>query len=192
MGEGSIVFYYTLMYLLAILCPLVPAILIYRLFPNTTVSVGGPLAGLTLRAGGAFAAYVATFLLSMLIMVHYRDMLDSFVTPVWTVTGKVDLIDENGQPVTDEGLLNGISVEYFPNPSQTKFGELKLTVPINDSQWPTINVGVRDLGWLPLEYPFKDFNPTSRNHTIALGSPVTIKLNRSPYRPEGTNTDNSH
>jgi hypothetical protein len=49
--------YHAVAYLLAVLCPLIPAILIYRLFPETKVSVPGPLAGLTLRAGGAFAAY---------------------------------------------------------------------------------------------------------------------------------------
>ena len=65
MEEGKIVFYYALVYVLAVVGPLVPAVLIYRLFPNTRVSVSGPLAGLTLRARGAFAAYLVTFRLSM-------------------------------------------------------------------------------------------------------------------------------
>ena len=37
--------------------PLVPAILIYRYFPDTQVVASGPLAGLTVKASGAFAAY---------------------------------------------------------------------------------------------------------------------------------------
>jgi hypothetical protein len=46
------------LYLLYVLLPLIPAILIYRLFPDTKVAVSGPLAGLTMKASGAFAAYV--------------------------------------------------------------------------------------------------------------------------------------
>jgi hypothetical protein len=41
--------------------PLLPAILIYRLFPDTAVAVSGPLAKLTFKATGAFGAYLIVF-----------------------------------------------------------------------------------------------------------------------------------
>ena len=42
-------------YALWVLLPLIPSILIFLIFPNSTVMAQGPLAGLTVRAGGAFA-----------------------------------------------------------------------------------------------------------------------------------------
>jgi hypothetical protein len=189
--EGRIFSYYAVLYLLAVLCPLVPAILIYKLFPDTKVSVTGPLSGLTLRAGGAFAAYVTTFLLSMLIVTHFRNFLDSLLgTQVWTVTGKVVLLDENGKPITDQELLNGVTIEYFPNPTEQKFGQLKLVVPV-DKKWPTIHVALPKLGSADLDHPFKEFEPREdeKTHTIDFNKPVQIKLNRSEYKIRGTNGD---
>lgn len=48
-------------HLLWVTAPLLPAILIYSLFPNSTVAVSGPLANLTVRATGAFAGYLVVF-----------------------------------------------------------------------------------------------------------------------------------
>src|SRR5579871_6525886 len=134
--DTSIVVYYTLTYLLAVLAPLIPDILIYKLFPDTKVSIGGPLSGLTLKAGGAFAVYVVTFLLSTSLMTHFRQTIDSFVTPVWTVKGDISLVDENGKPITDPQALNSVTIDYIPNLSEQKFGKMQLLMPINNSQWP--------------------------------------------------------
>ena len=41
-----------------VLVPMIPLIVIYRLFPDTAVAVTGVLSGLTVRATGAFAAYL--------------------------------------------------------------------------------------------------------------------------------------
>jgi hypothetical protein len=153
--------------------------------------VSGPLSGLTLRAGGAFAAYVTTFLLSMLIVTHFRNFLDTLLgTQVWTVTGRVVLVDENGQPITDQQLLNDVKIEYFPNPAAQRFGQLKLVVPVGD-KWPTIHVGVTELGSTDLSHPFDEFEPRSDegHHTIDFTKPVQIKLDRSRYKERGTNGD---
>jgi len=192
--EMLIVFSYAVVYLLAVLCPLIPAVLIYKLFPDTKVSVSGPLSGLTLRAGGAFAAYVITFLLPISIMLHFRDTVDSFVTPVWTVTGKLSLVDENGLPVTDPDLLNGVTIEYFPNLSEEKFGQIKLKVPVSNRQWPSIHIGLPQLGSNDLVWPFTDLKPEDNgSRSIDLRKPVEIKLNRSQYNPDGSNhTGTSH
>jgi hypothetical protein len=182
----AIVIYYTFAYLLAVLSPLIPAILIYRLFPDTKVTISGPLAGLTLKAGGAFAAYVVTFLLSMSIMSHFRNTLDSFVTPVWRVTGQLALVDENENPVTDAELLNAATVEFMPSPNQEKFGQMQLTVPISNSTWPHIHIGLGQGGSAELEYPFQDFDPKSNGRSISLRKPVKIKLHRAAYQPAGS------
>ena len=71
MGTGMrfdpTVAYYFLLITIYILLPLIPAIIIFRLFPNTTVAVSGPLQNFTINATGAFAAYVVTILLGVFL-----------------------------------------------------------------------------------------------------------------------------
>ena len=59
--EMMVLFSLACLHILWVLLPLVPSVLIYRLFPNTAVAVSGPLANLTIRASGAFAAYLIIF-----------------------------------------------------------------------------------------------------------------------------------
>ena len=184
--DTALVIEYASAYLLAVLAPLIPAILIYKLFPDTKVSLSGPLSGLTLAAGGAFAAYVIVFLLSMSIMSHFRDTLDGLSTPVWTVKADVALVDENGKPVTDPEALNSVTIELNPNLNEQKFGRMRLTLPVLKSDWPSIHLGLGGRGTANLDYPFKDFEPQITGRTISLNKPVTIPVNVTPYNPSGS------
>jgi len=56
------------LYVVFVLLPLVPAVLIFWLFPDEKVAVTGPLEGLTINATGAFAAYIITGLLGFFIV----------------------------------------------------------------------------------------------------------------------------
>jgi len=94
--------------------PLVPAILIYRYFPNTQVAASGPLAGLTVKASGAFAAYLVVFLLIFGLVSPIKDVIGSGMRPFWEIRGKVKLVDENGKPISGEDLLNTIKFEIVP------------------------------------------------------------------------------
>ena len=68
-----------------VLLPLVPAILIYWLFPNTAVAVSGPLASLTVRASGAFAAYLAVFLVTYPLVQRTEQTIGGFQHPFWKI-----------------------------------------------------------------------------------------------------------
>ena len=56
-GDQSIVIWQYALNASWVLLPLVPAVLIYLIFPRTQVGLAGPFSGLTIRASGAFAAY---------------------------------------------------------------------------------------------------------------------------------------
>ncbi|MEY3107246.1 MAG: hypothetical protein RIT35_1424, partial [Pseudomonadota bacterium] len=47
-----------LLYSLYVLLPMIPSIVIYRLFPDTKVALSGPISNLTLKSTGAFSAYI--------------------------------------------------------------------------------------------------------------------------------------
>jgi len=182
----SSVLVYGCVYLLAVLAPLIPAIFIYKAFPDTKVSIGGPLSGLTLNAGGAFAAYVVTFLLSMSVMSHFRDALDTMTTPVYYVTGQIELVDENGNQVNDPQIVNGVTAEYMPLMYQLNGSSMALTVPVTEQGNPVITVGVNGMGSVPLSYPFTDLSPKTSGSKITLTKPVVLRVNSAPYNPEGT------
>jgi hypothetical protein len=80
MTTNPAVLYSFLLYVLYILLPLIPAVLIFRLFPDTKVSVSGPLQGLTLNTTGAFGAYVVTAALGFFLVRNVESQIQ------WTRT----------------------------------------------------------------------------------------------------------
>jgi hypothetical protein len=63
------------LYGMHVLLPLLPAVVIYHLFPDTKVGLSGPLQGLTVKAGGAFAAYVTTVLLGIFLVSDCMELI---------------------------------------------------------------------------------------------------------------------
>jgi hypothetical protein len=89
------VVYSFFLYLLYVLLPLIPAILIFRLFPETKVALSGPLQNLTVKTTGAFAAYVVTALLGFFLVKQVEaQIVSSRHYPVEVVI--VDLPDNQG------------------------------------------------------------------------------------------------
>src|ERR1700758_2800925 len=93
---------------------MIPALVIYTFFPKDKIGVHGPLGGLTINATGAFAAYVITFLLAYPIVQQAERIVAGMVHPIWKVSAKVKLVDENGQEV-DPKWLKGLVVELHPD-----------------------------------------------------------------------------
>jgi hypothetical protein len=82
-----------------VLVPLAPALLIYWLFPNAPLVVNGPLAGLTIRTGGAFGAYLVVLLLTYGQLRVTDQSIASLESQFWTVEGTVQLVDSKEQPI---------------------------------------------------------------------------------------------
>jgi len=98
-----------------ILLPLVPAILIFLIFPSSTVSASGVLSKLTVRATGAFGGYLvifaATYVLANRAVKERHDASIAY----WNIRGDFVLVDENQKEVTDLEYLKNAKVEVFPN-----------------------------------------------------------------------------
>lgn len=88
-----------------VLLPLVPAILTYLVAPKRPISAEGPLGGLTIKAGGAFAAYLIVLLVTYPLVNNQNKAFSllqdrEFETssrPIWTITGSVLVQDETGR-----------------------------------------------------------------------------------------------
>jgi hypothetical protein len=76
MNAQTVFFSFTL-YVLFVLLPLIPALVIFKLFPDSKVAVSGPLAQLTVRATGAFAAYVVVVFLGYVPVQHLVTQINA-------------------------------------------------------------------------------------------------------------------
>lgn len=87
-----------------VLLPLIPAILIYKLFPSSTVAVNGPFAGLTVKAGGAFAGYLIVFAGTYYpIIPPTRDIIAGWQRQFWVLKGDVKLVRDDFSDYPDPG-----------------------------------------------------------------------------------------
>jgi hypothetical protein len=110
-----------ILFALYVLLPMIPAILIYRLFPDTKVGVRGPLGALTISASGAFAAYIVTVLLGYFLINSIHQQIKDIAHPTWAIIGYVNKKEGGDQ--------DNITVKQLPpSPTDTtdKGGEFRL------------------------------------------------------------------
>jgi hypothetical protein len=119
------------LYALFLLLPLLPAVVIFRMFPDSTVAASGPLSGLRIDVTGAFGAYVVTAVLGY-FLVHAADQrISTLLTGNWTIDVPVQLVDADGQEVSAAGypqLMNFLDVSTQPEVTRWGHG-IRLTVP---------------------------------------------------------------
>ena len=98
-----------------VLLPLVPAVLIYLIFPKSVVALKGPFSGLTIRASGAFAAYFIILLVTIPMLNRLNQNLENEFRPTWQISGSVRLQDENGKNIPYDNRNNSpLSIELDP------------------------------------------------------------------------------
>ena len=127
--EAMVLFSLAGLHAVWVLLPLVPAILIYWLFPNTAVAVSGPLANLTIRTSGAFAAYLAVFLVTYPLVQRTEETIGGFQHPFWTIKGHVKLLDRDGKEIQSEYLLKKLVVQTKPEPFNVESYFIRINIP---------------------------------------------------------------
>ena len=90
------------LYIAYLLLPIIPATVIFWMFPQTKVAVSGPLQHLTFRASGAFAAYIVTASLGYWLAKNIELQIDFARHPVYYGVF-VDL--ERNQAVQSDRML---------------------------------------------------------------------------------------
>jgi hypothetical protein len=123
----------------AILLPIVPALLLYKLLPSTA-DVSGPFHGMQIKLGGAFAGY---FLLVLVIIYGPQRLKteEKVEDEVWTVRGKI--LDESGTTLPEEKVTLSIhpsTVDYTENDGRFKMNVLVKHVQSRQREFPTLLV----------------------------------------------------
>jgi hypothetical protein len=85
---------------------------LFKLFPDTRVGLGGPLAGLTLNATGAFAGYLAAVLLGFYLTPEIARQISGAEATGRILTVPIKFADQDGRPVN--AGRTSINVDFSP------------------------------------------------------------------------------
>jgi len=85
MHPDEAVTYSFCMWVAFVCLPLVPALVIFKFFPDAKVSISGPLQKFTINANGGFAAYIVTVLLGWSVVSYIQGEIRS--TRLYAVEG---------------------------------------------------------------------------------------------------------
>lgn len=155
-----------------VLLPLIPAVLIYWLFPKATVAVSGPLANLTVKASGAFAAYLIVFSTVIPWVNEAYDTVGAMLHPAWTINGRLRIVDKNGttwHPGDD--FFRKIEIRTQPEVNSFQDPTFVITVPEGPHGIPKIYL---DAGIGPAT-PLALGKPDYFSKTIEISDPTEIK-----------------
>lgn len=125
------------LYVLYVLLPMIPSIVIYRIFPDTKVSATGVLANLNFKTTGAFAAYVVTVFLGFFLVQNTHHLIAQISNPTWTLKAKVELLNEDGTPYPNKKLLENLSVSIDPKLQRVSGEDVIMSVPGSKKSWET-------------------------------------------------------
>jgi len=89
----SVLISFCFIYILYILLPLIPSVLIYKIFPDTKLTLSGPFQGLKLNATGAFAGYIVCCLIGYNIISRAMNAIDAKQT--WIFNADVKLVKQD-------------------------------------------------------------------------------------------------
>jgi hypothetical protein len=129
-----------------IVLPLIPAILIYWLFPhNAPAWVHGTLAGLTVKAGGAFAAYLIVLLVAKPLADREANQAMAYLHPVWTIKGALRVIDKHGVVShPGETFFQKINIKTEPPLGSFADPTFTITVPEGPNGIPNVYLFIPD------------------------------------------------
>jgi hypothetical protein len=183
-----------LLYVFYVLLPVGPAVIIYRLFPETKVALHGPFQNFTLNATGAFAAYVVTVGLGYFLVVDTTHLINGITFPAWKIRAQIELLNENKEPIAlREGDLNGLTVTFKPERDQGLGHFFDMRIPLaRPDDWPMIQVGLPGFSSQPVdlaaEVSNKNATIINSKRFIELPRPIVLNQNRSSnvYDPLAT------
>lgn len=168
-----------------LLLPLLPAVLIYHLFPDTPVTATGPLKGLTINVGGAFGAYLITVLVAFSTVHSIQGFIGLYSHPFWTIRGHLKLIDKDGKEITSaETLVQAAQILTHPDILDHQTSQIIWKLPEEQGRLPEVIITIPNPSgqsgrgiWGVAEVDLNDYasKPTSSyNSSRDLSKPIVV------------------
>lgn len=175
-----------LLYFAFITFPLIPSVIIYKIFPDTQVGAKGLMGNLKINATGAFAAYIITSVMSFFVVQYIQKTIETSNNQNWTVNTRIIYLNADGKPLnTDiQKLVEMTQIYIKPDPFIIKSPELiKFNVSAKGRDFilsfqqknfsgPTIDISQED----------STFKIDEKNKTIHLGN-IVMKQIVNEYSP---------
>jgi hypothetical protein len=159
-----------------ILLPIVPAFLLFKAL-GSTGDVSGPLMGLKIKLGGAFAGYFAVL---VLLFVMYHVWHPTYA--VWKVHGTVT--NDQGapiQPLDEKNVtLQPANTYFFPD------GSFDMTFSAASGDWPTLVVSYPNYLSVtrPLDPGASGMKNDGNGH-LTISDPIKLQKIPDPYTGAG-------
>jgi hypothetical protein len=193
-----------LIYIIAwFILPLIPAFLLFKFLPSTgEVENGGkgqgPLKGMGIKFGGAFAGYIALFLISYKVMNDRMKKKDDS-REVWTIKGNIISQDNK---FTAQEQKPALKIDPQGQNIRNKTFDVQIIATADVQGYLTFpKVDLITLSYQSEPLPELDFNKTKKNidtsnyviesldsKIIRLKKPVVLKSNFQPL-PDVTHPD---
>ena len=176
------------------LLPLVPAYLLFRALPSQA-EISGPFKGMTVKLGGAFAAY---FLVFFVLWSGLNVEVERFHYHTWTANGSVAF------PNGGDAAVNKNDITCYMRPPELHVqgdGSFQFEIPVKEDingapEWPQLSMEIG--GFIPaivhLYHPTQtprygvtvvkeDYD--AKNRTISLTEPIVFrqKTTQPTYEP---------
>lgn len=168
---------YCLLLILWVSLPLLPAWATYKITPDQKMGLSGPLQGLTVRAGGAFAAYLVIFILLGLGGTgRAENILGNVTTTMWTVKADVVTFDSQGNPSTLPSGFDALSVTFKPDIHRIGRGNVVLKLPGGDTRsWPLLLLQIPNYGGTEVDLTKYRLRTDDYNKVIEIQDPIVIR-----------------
>jgi hypothetical protein len=162
------------LYLLNLLVPIIPAVIIYRLFPEGRTdgnAVEGSVAGWKIKAVGAWGAYVTAFLLGFWSIKSTAIPLIKAVggASVWTIDSDFRFEDDKGNALP--AVLTNLEVEP---PMVSPWGNHATIKVFSETLDPPDSIRVKMQGYDPAIVSLNGV--PAHDGKINLSTPITLKL----------------
>jgi hypothetical protein len=176
------------LYALYVLVPLVPSVVIYRLFPQTSVTISGPLSNLSMKATGAFAAYVVTVGLGWVLVSRTQDMILGMDAVTWTIRGDLELVDSSGTLIHHhdrDSLRRALEVTVAPPHARTTERAVIVKTTLTEEEPPTLTYTIPRFGGVDLTPSRENAIWNYARHEVVFRVPIKIQGAWSQPTPDG-------
>ncbi|MBL0721968.1 MAG: hypothetical protein JJV88_05255 [Sulfurovum sp.] len=175
-----------LLYVVYVLLPMIPALIIYKLFPDTRVSATGTLSGWKVKTTGAFSAYIVTVIIGYFIVQNTHKLIAQMNNPYWKVNAKVELLNEDGTPYkvkySNNNLIDTLQVVITPRLQRINSGAVHLIIPGDKSDWGSteLKFEIPNYGYASINFGEEAANSIIDNYalSIKLLNPVKIIVDK--------------
>jgi len=165
-----------------LLLPLVPAILLYWLFPDQQFKTTGWLANFKINATGAFGGYLVLFAAMIPFVKSAEDHVGSFLHPCWMISGKLKILNSDNSEIHSPDLFSAIRMRTVPDSYSFGDPEYVVTVRADDSgDLPPITLFIPDIaGFTPQDLDVESRAQAKRSSFYKTIKNVELTFKRIP------------